>query len=193
MEPSLKEALLEKLRLALDEFRRGELKVSLEKQERKTSLSRDEKRPYKLLFLAVEKKLLKTRQWREIQAAMAFESFQRIAKQFERDENASRDAELSAARERQMELFPGFENLPVRVKKGSKFANLSDLTVGEFQAYVGRYFIRVARSRRVGDELMRLAEITRPIAQTDPSMLLVHAYALQSHKLTVVPPAQTGR
>lgn len=188
MNAELQSALIDKLKLALEEFRAGKLKVSLEDQVRKTHLKGDEKRTHKLLFLAVQKKLLKTRQWKDIQAALAFEAFQKILRAFLREQAANaKSRKVTAAKERQLEMFPGYENLPVRVRQGKVFVELPQLTVGEFQSYVGRYLGRVAKTRRVADDLERLAEFVRPIAERTPTISLADAFERQSRKIAVLP------
>jgi hypothetical protein len=192
LDGELREKLIAKIELAQAEMkgRRG-VKAPLEDQGQKTSLPTGEKRPNNALFVRVRRKLQKERLWKRIQTALAKIAFDGIVRDVTRKQGAAAvKAALSAARERQLELFPGFENLPVRVRAGREFIQFGALAVPQFLEYERKYQARAQRNHETADELHRLAVAVAPFAETDPDLDLASAFSRvkeQPAKIAVLP------
>jgi len=84
--------------------------------------------------------------------------------------------EISAARAQQLTLFPGFESLPVRIRRGSGFVKFPETSVSQFLAYESKYQARAVKNHRTAEELHRLAEKVQMFAEIDPDLALAEAF-----------------
>ena len=117
MEAELKQALIDKIKLAQDDVQNPSIVKAILQEWCEKRTSRSTQNALNVLYDEVQKKLLKARLWKQIQAELARESFERFLKQLLIQQKAeAAGAIVSAARERQLSLFPGFESLPVRVR-----------------------------------------------------------------------------
>jgi hypothetical protein len=165
MDPELKRALIEKIRIAENDLKTPSIvKELLQKRGPRTSLVGDPKGPYNVLAEMVHKKLRKARVWEAVRDEMwryAFDVFYRNLRRQTAVES------ISTARAEQLSLFPGFECLPTRVKIGNRWVKFARLKIPPFLEYVKQAQQEAVRSRRRADELEALAEDVRPFALTD--------------------------
>jgi hypothetical protein len=190
MDQKLKEALIKKIKLAQKDLADDpKLKVKLESKGRLTSLGGDVQRPKNALLVLVRKKLLKERLWEPVEAELAQMALADFVRDFERKQTADvSKVELSAARERQLSLFPGFESLPTRIRSGKNFLKFPETTVPQFLVYATKYEQRSQRDQKTADELRRLAKMVEPFAELELTMASAFERAQwQSPALTVVP------
>jgi hypothetical protein len=103
-----------------------------------------------------------------------------------KEKGAVSKVELSATRERQLALFPGFESLPTRIRKGNNFLKFPDAPVPEFLAYEAAYQARAQRNQKTADELHRLAIAVESYAETDLTLAAAFERAKQNPVGTVV-------
>ena len=194
MEAELKQALIDKIKLAQDDVQNPSIVKAILQEWCEKLTSRSTQNALNVLYDEVQKKLLNARLWKQIQAELARESFERFLKQLLIQQKAeAAGAIVSAARERQLSLFPGFESLPVRVRAGKKYVNLPDLTVSQFVSYAGKYLAKIAHNRRTAEDLERLVEIVQPLIEQYPNMALSDAFARQSRKVATLPPVEYRR
>ncbi len=162
MDAELKQALIDKIKSAEKDLRSPRVvKALLENHARKTRVGARENHANNPLYEMVGKRFRDRSRWKIIRDALAeygFESFRRKMKRMATAE------QNSAARGRQLGLFPGFESLPTRIRSGSKYVSFSETSVPQFLAYEKQYQERAAKSRRTADELHELAEQVRPFA-----------------------------
>jgi hypothetical protein len=179
MEAKLNDALIDKIQIAQDELRSTRaVKASLDNQGRKASGVRDGKRPVNPLYSKVQKKLRKARLWKAIQAELARDGFESFLRKLEgRQGSEAAKKEVNAVRERQLELFPGFESLPVRIRSGSGYVKFPDTSVSQFLAYEAKYQARAVRNHRTAGELRQIAERVQPFASADPELPLSEAFS----------------
>jgi len=191
MDAKLKAALIGKIHIAQEELKSPRaVKALLEDRVRSTHLNGDVERPQNALYMRAQKKLLKERLWGPIRDALAEDGFAAFLRNLQRLERATEGkTEITAARQRQLALFPGFESLPVRIRKGPGFVRFSETSVAEFIDYERRYQVRLSRNGRTAEELHRLAGKVRPFAQTEPELALAEAFGraqAQPAKLSAV-------
>lgn len=171
MGPKLKELLIKKITLAQKDLADDpELKAKLEGKGRLTSLREDAQRPENALLLLVRKKLLKGRLWESVKTELAQIALTEFIRDFDRKQTAVSKVELSAARERQLVLFPGFESLPTRIRRGNNFLKFPETSVPQFLEYAAKYEERSQRDQKTADELRRMARAVEPYAKTDLTM-----------------------
>jgi hypothetical protein len=172
VEAKLKELLIEKIKLSQKELADDPgLKVKLEKPGQKTSLSVDKKCPPNALLVLVERKVRKQRIWKAAKyelVRIALSAF--VADILRKQAVDASKVELSAARERQLALFPGFESLPTRIRSGNTFLKFPETSVPQFLTYADKYLQRSQRDQKTADELRKLAEMVRPYAELEMSM-----------------------
>jgi hypothetical protein len=166
IDPKLKEAVAEKIQLAKREMKDDPgLKVRLEKQGQKTSLGRDRKCPKNALLILVERKLRKQRVWKALRVDLVTAALWEIIRDFERKQAViDSTATISAAKEKQLALFPGFEHLPTRIRTGNNFLQFHQVTVDKFLAYEKVYRRREQQNHDTAQELRRLAVLLEPLA-----------------------------
>jgi hypothetical protein len=166
MDAKLKEALIKKIELAQKDLADGpRLKGKLEGEGRLTSLGGDAQRPKNALLVLVRKKLLKERLWNAVEAELAQIALADFVKDFQRKQaSAGFKVQMSADRERQLSLFPGFRSLPTRIRKGRGFLKFPEVPVPELLDYAAKYNHRAQRDQKTADELRRLAEKVQPYA-----------------------------
>ena len=105
-------------------------------------------------------------------AEQGFDAFLRRLERTQREEATHK--EITAARAQQLVLFPGFENLPARIRIGSSFVKLPETSVSQFLAYETAQQEKAIRNRQRAEELHRLAGKVRQCA---PEMALAEAFA----------------
>ena len=188
MDQKLKEALIKKIELAQKDLAHDPiLKVKLESKGRSTSLGVDVERPKNALLVLVRKKLLKERMWEPVQAELARIALADFVKDFQLKQAASTSKiEISAARERQLSLFPGFESLPTRIRKGNNYLKFPDAPVPDFLAYAAKYEQRSQRDQKTADELRRLAKAVEPYAEMELTLAAAFDRAKQNSADRVV-------
>ena len=190
MDANLKAALIEKIKAAQEDLKDPrEVKAVLEERAR---LTRKTCAPnaQKTLYLEVRRRLIDRRRWTRIHEDLAQQGFAVFVHNLERTQREeATSVQVTAARAQQLALFPGFENLPTRIRSGSNFVKLAETSVSQFLAYEHAYQMRAARNHQTAEELHRLAGKVRHMWQTDPdmplAMALVHSEA-QPAKLSVV-------
>jgi hypothetical protein len=94
-----------------------------------------------------------------------------------KEREAAGKVELTAARERQLSLFPGFETLPSRIRVGPKYIVFAGLNLAQFLNYEGEYQAKAAKDQRRAAELHKIAEKVRVYGATNPEMPLPEAFA----------------
>ena len=167
MEPKTKEKLTKIAIATLRNLKVGRYKVTLEMLVRKTQLP-VAKNARILAAQDMRRRVQNARLWQETSEEMALEWMADFMTDIQRKQNADASkVELSAARERQLSLFPGFESLPTRIRKGSNYLKFPDAPVPDFLAYATKYEKRSQRDHRTADELRRLAKAVEPYAEMD--------------------------
>jgi hypothetical protein len=164
MDAKLKDSISGKIRLARKELEDDPgLKVKLEKYGQKLSLSGDRKCPQNALQILVERKLRKQRIWKELRIELVSAGLAGFIREFEHKESAAAaKIEISAARAKQLLLFPDFPNLPTRIRKGRNFQQFPEVQVPQFLEYAGKYQTRAQRDQQTAEELQRLALAVAP-------------------------------
>jgi hypothetical protein len=187
VDAELKAVLIEKIELSQAELKdQPGLKVKLEKRGQKMSLQGDKKCPPNALLILVERKIRKQRIWKKAESQLARIALADFVHTFERKQTAaSSKVELSAARERQLALFPGFESLPTRIRKGNNFLKFTDAPIPEFLAYEAAYQARAQRNQKTAEELRRLAIAVESYAETD--LTLAAAFERAKQKIAFMP------
>jgi hypothetical protein len=162
MDEELKQALIDKIKIAEQELKSPRVvKALLQKWGPQTSLERDRRGPYNALFETVHKKLRKARIWEETRDELAHFGFDLFYRNLQKQAVVEK---LSDIRKQQLEMFPGFECLPTRIRAGSNYLKLQEISVPQFLLYEKTYQERAAKSRLMADELHELAEQVRPFA-----------------------------
>ena len=190
MEPDLKDKLTKIARATLRNLKVGKAKVTLEMMLRLTQL------PVALnaRILAPEdmrRRMVNARIWEPAVEEMCRDWMARFLTDILRKEKcATSKVELSAARRRQLSLFPGFESLPTRIRKGNNYLKFPDAPVSVLLAYTASYLQRAQFGQKIAAELIKLAATVKPYADTDLTVAQAFERAqweAQPSILTVVP------
>jgi hypothetical protein len=179
VDEKLKADLTEKIKAAQEDLKDPRIvKVLLENKGRQTSLKGDEKRPENALFERVQKKLLKARLWKPVERVLTQQGFALFLRNLERTQTEkAAKVEISAARAQQLDLFPGLENLPTRIRVGPGYIVFVGLNLAQFLNYEGEYQAKAAKDQRRAGELHEIAEKVRVYVATNPEMPLTEAFA----------------
>lgn len=129
--------------------------------------------------------------WESAQVEMCNEWMVRLLDSLRRrDAGKILKAERSAAKSRQGEMFPGFEALPTRIRRGKNYLKFPDATVVQFLDYAARYERRAQVNQKTAAELRRLAAQVTPFAEIDPDITVADAFSratFNQPKLAVTP------
>jgi hypothetical protein len=125
-------------------------------------------RPQNALFERVQKKLLKARMWEPVRDDLARQGFDTFFRKLEKLEGEqATKLQLSAAAEKQLTRFPGFANLPTRIRIGPSFRQFQEVPVPQFLDYEAKYQLRTQRDQWRAEELHRLAVQVTPYKATE--------------------------
>jgi len=188
MDAKLKDALIDKIHIAQDELKSPRAVKALLEDLRVQRAEKCAPNAQKMLYSEVRRKLVDRRLWTPIHEGLAQQGFAAFVRKLAKIDGAeAATKEFSAARERQLALFPGFEALPTRIRSGPGYLNFPETTVSQFLAYESKYQARATRDNRTAEELHRLAETVRPFAEQDFSVAQAFARAsAEPAKLSLV-------
>jgi hypothetical protein len=170
MNVELRETVAKFANATLQRLEADGLKVTREMFARKTRFS-GRKNPQLSATSDLRRRLLDRSLWKRSEEQMCNDWMLDLFKELvAAREAAASKVELSAARQRQLELFPGFETLPTRIRTGKSYLRFPELPVAQFLDYEKKYQARAVRDQRKADELRRLAEKVRPYAEMEFTM-----------------------
>lgn len=118
------------------------------------------------LSTAVRQRLRKESLWGKVKEALADEALNQIFRGKLRGQPVPDDTQLS---------LPGFEHCPKTLGSGKYRVRLPQVPVRRFLKFEARYQTRAERNKQAADELHRLAEMVRPLGDTDPELLMGEA------------------
>ena len=179
MDEKLKAAIIEKIQAAQEELSRPRgVQGLLQEQGPEWSLERGRKGPKKRLFDLVHKKLRKIRLWQAAHNGLAEEGLDLLVRRLEKTQREkAAKVEISAARAQQLDLFPGLEHLPTRIRIGPSYIVFVGLNLAQFLNYEGEYQAKTAKDQRRAAELHEIAEKVRVYVADNPEMFLTEAFA----------------
>src|ERR1035437_4761306 len=167
MEPKLKEKLTKIAVATLRNLKVGKVKVTLEMMARLTQLPVASNARI-LAPKDMRRRMVNARIWEPAVEEICREWMADfMAATLRKEKAASSKVEISAARERQLALFPGFERLPTRFRSGKSYLKFPDAPVSEFISYAESYSRRAQRDQATAVELMSLALRVEPFADGD--------------------------
>lgn len=166
MNTELKDKLTKIAEVTLRDLKVGGVKVTLEAMVRKTQLP-VAKNARILAPQDVRRRLMNARLWQPATESICIEWITELLIGILRKQKlAASKVELSAARAKQLELFPGYETLPTRIRTGRNFIVFSNLPVPQFLNYAAKYEKRAQRNQQTAEELRRLATTVEPFAES---------------------------
>jgi hypothetical protein len=179
MDTELKDKLTKMAEAVIRSMEKRGLKVTLQVMVRQTQLP--VARNARILApRQMRRRLVNARLWTECEREIYNEWMAGFFADILRKQNAATaKVELSAARARQLELFPGFETLPTRIRSGSTFVKFPDIPVPQFLAYAIRYQKRSQQNQETAAELRRLATAVEPFAISDLTLAAAFERAQQ--------------